>query len=282
MEPQLVLVREQQKAIWNKFSAGWRTWDDFTTQFLKPTGDEIVNLLQLKDTDKVLDVAGGTGEPGLTIASIVKNGNVVITDLAKGMLDVTRDNARKKGIANYDTVACDVCELPFKDETFDAASCRFGFEFFPDTLMAAKEMVRVLKPGGKIAASVWSNPDKNFWITAMMNTIHNNMQLSISPPPAAAGMFRCGDHGYMVNLFKQTGLRNVVEKEITGKADYGDKDNYWNFMNDWSAPVVAAISKVGEAVKQKIKKEVFDLIDEKYPDGGVSLDYRALVVCGEK
>jgi len=134
---------------------GWRKWDDFTMEFLRPMGEEIIRALDLKDTDKVLDVAAGTGEPGLTITSIVKKGKVIITDLAEGMLDVARDNASKKGITNYETLACDVCELPFADETFDVVSCRFGFMFFPDMLLAAKEMARVLKPRGRIATSVW-------------------------------------------------------------------------------------------------------------------------------
>lgn len=281
MELQLEQIREQQKETWNKFSPGWRKWDDFTMEFLKPMGEEIIRSLNLKDTDTVLDIAAGTGEPGLTIASIVKKGKVVITDLAEGMLEVARDNAAKKGITNYETVACDVCELPFEDETFDAISCRFGFMFFPDMLMAAKEMARVLKPGGVMATSVWGVPEKNFWITATMSTLNKNMQLP-APPPGAPGMFRCGNPGFLADLFKQAGLKNISEKEITGKVNYGDNDTYWNFMNDVVAPVVAAMNKADEAMKLKIKKEVFELVDQKYPDKKAALDYGAVIVCGEK
>ena len=281
MEPQLEQIREQQKATWNKFSPGWRKWDDFTMEFLKPMGEEIIRSLKLKDTDIVLDVAAGTGEPGLTIASIVKDGKVIITDLAEGMLEVARDNATKKGITNYETVVCDVSKLPFEDETFDAVSCRFGFMFFPDMLLAAKEMVRVIKPGGRIATSVWGVPDKNFWITATMSIINKNMQLPVLPPDAP-GMFRCASPGFLVNLFKQAGLKNVSEKEITGKVNCGSNDTYWNFMNDVVAPVVAAMSKADDAMKEKIRKEVFDLVNQKYPDKKATLDYGAIIVYGEK
>ena len=281
MEAQLEQIREQQKESWNKFSPGWRKWDDFMMEFLKPMGDEIIRSLKLKDTDTVLDVAAGTGEPGLTIAAIVKNGNVVITDLAEGMLEVARDHATKKGITNYKTVACDVCELPFKDETFDAVSCRFGFMFFPDMLMAAKEMARVLKPGGRLATAVWGTPDKNAWVTAIMSTINKNMQLP-APLPGAPGMFRCGNPGFIADLFEQAGLKNISEKEITGTLNYGSNDNYWNLMNDVAAPVVGALSKADEAMKSKIKKEVFDLVDQKYPGKNAALDYGAVVVYGEK
>ncbi|GAB3495967.1 hypothetical protein GCM10027341_14060 [Spirosoma knui] len=281
MEAQLEQIREQQKATWNKFSPGWRKWDDFTMNFLKPMGDEIINALALNDTDIVLDVASGTGEPGLTIASLVTNGKVVITDLAEGMLDVARDNATRKGITNYETVVCDVCDLPFDDAMFDAVSCRFGFMFFPDMLLAAKEMVRVLKPGGKLAASVWGTPDKNFWITATLSTINKHMELP-APTPGAPGMFRCGSPGFLADLFKQAGLRNVTEKELNGQVIYGSNATYWNFMNDVVAPVVAAMSKADDAMKEKIRTEVFDLIDAKYADKKASLDYGTLVVSGQK
>ena len=71
MEAQLVQIREQQKEIWNRFSPGWKKWDDLTMNFLKPMADEIIQLIKPGDTDVVLDVASGTGEPGLTIATML-------------------------------------------------------------------------------------------------------------------------------------------------------------------------------------------------------------------
>ena len=77
MEAQLVQIREQQKEVWNRFSPGWKKWDDLTMDFLKPMADEIIHLIKPKDNDMVLDVASGTGEPGLTIATMLRGGKVV-------------------------------------------------------------------------------------------------------------------------------------------------------------------------------------------------------------
>src|SRR5215217_5229435 len=141
MREQLVQIREQQKESWNKFSAGWKKWDELFMDFLEPIGYEIIQSLELKNNDIVLDAAAGTGEPGLSIAALLKRGKVVITDLSEDMLEIARENAKSKGIKNVDTLACDVCSLPFPDNTFDAISCRFGFMFFPDMLLAADEML---------------------------------------------------------------------------------------------------------------------------------------------
>jgi ubiquinone/menaquinone biosynthesis C-methylase UbiE len=281
MEQKLEQIREQQKETWNKFSPGWKKWDNLTMDFLKPMGDEIIRQLNPKDGDIVLDVASGTGEPGLTIASMLMDGKVVITDLAEDMLEIANESATKRGIKNIEIRVCDVCELPFADNTFDAISCRFGFMFFPDMLLAAKEMVRVLKPGGRIATSVWNVPEKNFWVTVTMGTINKNIDLP-TPPAGSPGIFRCAQDGFISDLFLEAGLKNISQKEIAGKLNSKTKDEYWSMMTEVAAPVVAGLSKADGAMREKIKKEVYQVLNQKYPDGNIVIDASALVIYGEK
>ena len=281
MEQQLEQIRDQQKDSWNKFSSGWKKWDELTMDFLKPMGDEIIRLINPNGDDLILDIAAGTGEPGLTIASMLNGGKVVITDLADDMLQIAKEKAASRGITNIETRACDVSELPFADNSFDAISCRFGFMFFPDMQMAANEMYRVLKPGGKIATSVWNIPEKNFWVTAIMGTINRHMQLP-PPPPGAPGMFRCAADGLMTEVLKQAGFKNIKQKEISGKLNCRTTDQYWQMMTEIGAPIVAALSKADESTKEKIKTAVFEAVNNKFPDGDVVIDSSALVIYGEK
>lgn len=281
MEQQLEAIRDQQKASWNKFSSGWKKWDNLMMDFLKPMGNYIIRLLKLRNTDLVLDIASGTGEPGLTIASIVTNGKVVLTDLSEDMLEVANTHAAKRGITNFDTRVCDVSELPFDDNTFDAISCRFGYMFFPDMQIATNEMFRVLKPGGRIATSVWNIPEKNFWVTAISETIGRHMQLQ-QPQPEAPGMFRCAQSGFVQKLFKQAGFINTLEAEVTGVMNVETADVYWNMMTDVSAPFVSALSKADDALKAKIKEEVFEALEKKFGEDPVKIDTSALVIYGEK
>lgn len=281
MEAQLVQIREQQKEIWNKFSPGWKKWNDLSMDFLKPMGDEIIHLIKPVDNDVVLDVASGTGEPGLTIASMLRGGKVIATDLADGMLEVAHENAIRRGIKNFEIVACDVCELPFPDNSFDAVSCRMGFMFFPDMLLAAKEMMRVLKPGGRIAATVWDGPERNQWASSIMGIISKNMQV-VPPPPEGPGLFRCAKSGFIANLFEQAGLKNISETEVTGKLNIGNRKVYWNFMTEVVAPVVAALSNADCEMKVKIRSEVYDSIRQNYTNGQPAFDSNAYLIYGEK
>jgi len=280
MDQQLEEIREQQKQSWNKFSGGWKKWDELTMDFLRPMGEAIITSIKPSGAKKILDIAAGTGEPGLTIATMLEGGKVVITDLAEDMLAIAKENASRRGITNIETKACDVCDLPFADNSFDAVSCRFGFMFFPDMQLAANEMARVLKAGGKIATSVWNIPEKNFWVTATMGTINRNMELP-APPPGAPGMFRCAKPGLMKEVFEKAGFRNVTEKEVLSKLNSGTVQTYWDMMTEIGAPIVAALSQADENMRQKIKREVFELVTQKYP-GNVAIDASAIVISAEK
>ena len=249
--------------------------------FSAPWAEEIIAAIQPKDNDLVLDIAAGTGEPGLTIATMLNGGKVVITDLAEDMIAIARENAAARNISNVEMMACDVCELPFPDNSFDKISCRMGFMFFPDMQLAANEMTRVLKPGGKIATSVWDAPEKNFWVTATMGTVNRNMELP-APAPGAPGMFRCAKPGLMKEVFEKAGLKNISERPVASRLNSGTVDVYWNMMTEIAAPFVAAMSKADEATRQKIKKEVYETISQRYPDGKVFIDAAAIVIAGEK
>jgi len=114
-----------------------------------------------------------------------------------------------------------------------------------------------------------------------MGTINKNMELP-ALPPGAPGMFRCAKDGLIADLFSQAGLKNITQKEITGKLNCQTTDIYWNMMTEIAAPIVAALSKADEATKEKIKREVYHAVDQRYPEGDVVIDSSALVIYGEK
>lgn len=272
-------IRDQQKDLWNKFSPGWKKWDDFTMEFLRPMGNAIIAALQVPESAAVLDIATGTGEPGLTIAASRPKGSVTGTDLSDGMLAIASSRAEEKGLKNYRTQVADVCALPFPDASFDAVSCRMGFMFFPDMALAAREIARVLKSGGRFATSVWAGPEKNPWVTTMNAAISRHATLP-TPPPGAPGMFRCAPPGLIGGLFRDAGLTDVAEQDVSGKRTYDSAEHYWTMMNEVAAPVVSAMSKVDEPTKAKIKADVMAALAKT--GSVVSLDFGARVISGRK
>ena len=272
-------VINQQRNSWNSFSSGWKKWDSVNMQFLKPVGEKIIHKLNLNEKDSVLDVASGTGEPGLSIAQIVHAGKVVGIDISEGMLQTAREHAASRNITNYQTQTSDVTVLPFPDRSFDAISCRMGFMFFADIAATLNEMHRVLKPGAGLAASVWASPQQNFWVTVTMGTINQMLELP-PPPPDAPGMFRCAKPDFMVKHFTDAGFKNVTVSEVDTGLNL-DAETYWEMITEVGAPIVAAMSNTDTAMKAAIKTEVFRKIHEKFPDGNINMQATALLIHGE-
>ncbi len=85
----------------------------------------------------------------------------------------------------------------------------------------------------------------------------------------------------MKDIFEKAGLKNITEKEVPTKLYSGTLENYWNMMTEVGAPIVAALSKADDALREKIKKEVFELVSQRYP-GHVAIDASAIVISAEK
>src|SRR5258708_4818613 len=116
---------EGQREEWNLIAPGWKKWDSHLMRWLGPVGERMLDLARLKDGDFVLDVATGSGEPGLSAARRVGKGNVVGLDISQGMVDIAREKAKGLRINNYEARVYS-SDFPFCPATFDACISRFG------------------------------------------------------------------------------------------------------------------------------------------------------------
>ncbi|HEV7310838.1 class I SAM-dependent methyltransferase [Ensifer sp.] len=281
MSGHLDQIRDQQKETWDRFSAGWKTWDELVLRWLSPFATAMIRHAAIEDGDRVLDVAAGTGEPGLTVATAIPNGHVTVTDLSDRMLEAAADNARRRGITNFETKACDAGALPFDDATFDAVLCRFGFMFFPDVATAARQLTRVAKPGAHVCAAVWGAPERNAWATTIMTTIARHVDMP-KPPEGAPGLFRCAAPGMMAAAFTDAGLRDIHEEDVTTVMVHDTPEAYWTFMIEIAAPVVAGLAKADDGARARIKTDVLQLASQSMRAGKVELRSTATVIAGTR
>ena len=274
-------IRDQQRDTWDRFSVGWKKWDAMVLGWLAPFGAAMIRRTNLREDSRVLDVAAGTGEPGLSAAALVPRGRVTVTDVAERMLAVAAENAERRGLRNVETRACDAGALPFDDASFDAVLCRFGFMFFPDVAAAAREFARVAKPGATVCAAVWGEPAKNPWATTIMGAIARHVTMP-PPPLGSPGLFRCAPEGFMRKVFAEAGLRDIAVEEVSSDMTHDTPERYWEFMTDVAAPVVAGLAKADETTREKIRAEVVELARQSVRDGAVRLRSTATVVVGTR
>ena len=110
-------ILEAQRTAWAGLAPGWEKWDSVIMDQLGPVSSAMIDGLDLAPGQQHLDIASGTGEPGLTIARLAPIGHVVLTDLSGAMLDVARRRAHVQGITNVDTQVCSADDLPFAAAT---------------------------------------------------------------------------------------------------------------------------------------------------------------------
>lgn len=140
---------------------------------------------------RVLDLASGTGEPAITLATRVgPQGSVTALDLSQDLLEIAEKRARSRGLKNFRTQKADAHSLPFPDDSFDVGTSRFGVMFFRDPSKALGELRRVLRPGARACFLAWGGFDQPYW-KSMMGVVHRNVGGPLLPPDGARSISFC-------------------------------------------------------------------------------------------
>lgn len=277
--PSAEQIREAQRTTWARLSASWEKWDPIIQGQLGPVGDEMIERLGLGPAPHHLDIASGTGEPGLSVARLVPEGRVVLTDLAPEMLAVAERRARAEGLTNVETRVCSADDLPFADGTFDSATVRFGLMFFPDPARATAELVRVLAPGGRLCSSVWIDPEANPWTSILMAAIATEVALP-PPDPDGPGMFRLAAPRQVIDLYEGAGLLEVAEWDVALELVTTSPEQYWEVMSEHVSLAAAALGQVDDEARERIRAHAIAAVRPFEAGGAVRVPGLARCVVG--
>src|ERR1041385_2217627 len=145
-------MTENMLEVWTESALYWTKHSDTIHKMFVPLTRALIERARIGKGQSVLDVAGGAGEPSLSIAEVVgPEGSVTCTDGVAQMVESARAESQRLGLANMQFQQCAADSLPFPDNSFDVVVSRLGIMFFPDPVAAMREMLRVLKPNGRLA-----------------------------------------------------------------------------------------------------------------------------------
>jgi demethylmenaquinone methyltransferase/2-methoxy-6-polyprenyl-1,4-benzoquinol methylase len=150
--------------------------------------NKAVALSGIKPGYRVLDICAGTGELAFALLPAVGDtGSITATDFCENMLDIAK---RKKGgnHVNLNFQVADAKDLPFPDRSFDAVTVGFGMRNIPDTILALKEIRRVLKPDGRFVCLELTKPQSpllgrlyGWYLSRFMPFVSNLVMKSSAP-----------------------------------------------------------------------------------------------------
>jgi SAM-dependent methyltransferase len=211
-------TREQWRAAgrreWSEEErvSAWRKWGRINIAAQRDATIALLEAAQVLPGMRVIDIAGGGGDPGLAAAATVgPAGHVTVTDISEGMLETARLFAREDHLDNLDFHVADTEHLPFADQSFDRALCRCAVMFFPDPEAALREIRRVLKPDGRAAFLAWGSLPANPLFSGVFTAIGKVLTLP-QPPPEAPFPFRYATPGSLGAVLEKAGFRQVSEQ----------------------------------------------------------------------
>ena len=252
-------------------------------QMFAPVTQALIEDSLVANRHSVLDIATGAGEPALSLASLVgPEGRVFGIDPVPEMVAAARRGADTLGFRNTQFEVAFADHLPFRADTFDAVVSRFGTMFFPSPLDAVREMLRVLKPGRKLALAVWHFSNRNPYFDILQQVIERYVD-SQPPGPDTADAFRFADPGKLRGVLGDAGATAPSERlvQFTIQAPLSVED-FWNLRCEMSEKLRDNIATLSWEQVTDAKRQTFEALRVYATGAGLSFPAEVLIVSGSK
>lgn len=242
---------------WETAAAAWHAWGPLIENWLGAATEQMLDDARLTPGARVLDVAAGAG--GQTIAAahrVGPTGHVLATDISPSILAFAATAAAESGLGNVQTLEADGEDLSaVADGSFDAVISRVGLIYFPDQHRALTEFRRILRPGGRVSAVVYSTPDRNGFFAIPVGIIRRVAGLP-APGPGLPGPFSLGAPGVARQAFEGAGLVDVTVTSIPSPVRLPSAGDCVRFEQESFGALHQMLAGVGATERQAVWTEI--------------------------
>jgi ubiquinone/menaquinone biosynthesis C-methylase UbiE len=278
-------MQPEQEVInrWSGSAPFWEKHHEIIRQMFAPITRALVEDGQVGSHQVVLDVATGPGEPALSVAPLVgPEGKVFGVDPIPEMVAAARRAANRLELRDVQFDVAFADHLPFPADTFDAVISRFGVMFFPSPVDAIREMLRVLKPGRKLALAAWHFAERNPFHYSLSRVIDRYVD---SPPPApdAFDAFRFAGLGKLRNVLNEAGAVAVSERLLQFKIQAPiSVEDFWALRIEMSDKLREKIAALSKDQMTEVNRQALDSLREYSTGREMSFPAEVLIVSGAK
>ena len=252
--PDYAAIKQRQQASW---ASGDFALIGVTLQLV---GESLAEAADIRAQEDVIDIAAGNGNA--TLAAARRFAHVTSTDYVPALLEKGRARAEAEGLAVAFQVA-DAEALPFADASFDAALSTFGVMFAPEHRRAAAEMLRVLRPGGRIGMANWT-PD------GFVGQLFRIIGQYLPPPAGVPSPARWGEEAYLRDLFGPAAGHLHAQRKFFNFR-YASAGHWLQVFRDYYGPVHKAFAALDQAGAAALEQHVRALLERSNTAGSHSL-----------
>jgi SAM-dependent methyltransferase len=246
-------LRKNLHGMWAAVAGGWGEHADYTDERAASITEKLLELSSPQPGERVLELACGPGGLGLAAAEqVLPGGEVVLSDVVAEMTAIAAKRAEARGLSNVSTAVLDLEQIDQPDDSYDVLLCREGLMFAVDPAQAAREIRRVLRPGGRVALAVWGPRERNPWLGVVLDSVSAQLGAPI-PPPGIPGPFALEDADELAALLTDAELADVAVAELLVPLTIASFDEWWARTTD--------MSRIGQIVQGLPSAEQDDLRD---------------------
>ncbi|MFN2493247.1 MAG: class I SAM-dependent methyltransferase [Pyrinomonadaceae bacterium] len=270
-------------AAWETSSQYWNIHRTLIEQMFAPLTRVLIEDARVTVGQSVIDIGGGSGEPSLTVASLIgDSGRITYTDPSAGMVKAARDEAERRGLTNIRFHQCPAEQLPFPDNSFDVALSRLSAMFFPDVLAGLREMLRVIRPDGVLSFVVWGARESNPFFL-IVNEILDAFVPTDPEDVDAPHAFRFARPGKLTKLLQDAGAVSLSERMQPFKIEAPmTASRFWEFRTEMSDTFRSKLKTLELEKVLAVKEQVEKAASRYVLDGQMNFPAEVLVVTGSK
>jgi SAM-dependent methyltransferase len=275
-------LRARLHGMWASVAGAWERHADYVDERGAPITEKMLELTLPQPGERVLELASGPGSVGLAAAArVAPDGEVVISDVAAEMTAIAAARAETLRLRNVSIKVLDLERIDEPDDSYDVAFCREGLMLVPDPARAAYEIRRVLRPGGRVAVTVWGPRERNPWLGIVFDTVSAQLGAP-TPPPGIPHPFSLDDADRLAGLLEAGGLSDVTVDEVSTPYQAASVEEWWERSAALAGPLAQKLAQLPEPAAQALRARAADAARPYQTSGGLHIPGVSLVAAARR
>jgi SAM-dependent methyltransferase len=275
-------ARAHLHGMWASVAGGWAQHAEYADARGAQLTERMLELSRPQPGERVLELACGPGGVGIAAAERVgPGGEVVLSDVVAAMTEIAAARASARGQTNVSTRVLDLERIAEPDGSYDVVLCREGLMFALDHGRAAREIARVLRPGGRVAIAVWGPRERNPWLGLVLDAVSAQLGAPV-PPPGIPGPFALQDADRLAALLAGAGLERVEVCELPVPLRAGSFDEWWTRTLALAGPLAKVVASLPPEAAEQLRARVRDAVRAYETPAGLELPGVTLIASARR